>query len=123
MAEGAWEKDQAHRRGKAPLLGRARGGGTDHHRKLSVLENVLAPGLSEGGAALAQAMAMRSFFTGDWVLLVQATGGWAPLVWAEGMRRLKVTWCLLYNLQVARTDHGSHLRGQREACLATTGGL
>ena len=56
MAEGNQEKAQTCRRGKAPLLGRARGGG----RKLPVLELVHACGFSEGRAALAQAMAARS---------------------------------------------------------------
>ena len=31
-AEGNWEKVWAHRRSKAPLLGRVRGGGVDPHR-------------------------------------------------------------------------------------------
>ena len=62
-------------------------------------------------------------FRGDWALLVQATSGQAPLVWAKGIRGLSVMWCLLHNLQVAGTDCGGHLRGQREAWLATTGGL
>ena len=34
MTEGNWEKIWACRRGKVPLLGRVRGGGADHHRKL-----------------------------------------------------------------------------------------
>ena len=33
MAEGTREKVCTHRRGKAPLLGMARGGGVDRHRK------------------------------------------------------------------------------------------
>ena len=36
MTEGTWEKVQAHRRGKSPLLGRMRGGGAGYHRKLLV---------------------------------------------------------------------------------------
>ena len=57
------------------------------------------------------------------MLLVQATGGQGPLVWAKGIRWLSVTWCLFHDLQGGGTDHGSCLRGQREAWLATTGGL
>ena len=33
-AKGSWEEVWAHRRSKAPLLGRTRGGGADHHRNL-----------------------------------------------------------------------------------------
>ena len=57
------------------------------------------------------------------MLLVQATSSQAPLVWAKSIRGLSATCCLLRNLQVAGTDHRSHLKGQREAWLATTGGL
>ena len=54
---------------------------------------------------------------GDWEFLVQATSGQAPLVWAKGIRGLSATLCLLHDLQVAGTDHSSHLRGQIEVCL------
>ena len=54
---------------------------------------------------------------------MQATGGQASIVWVKGIRELSVMWCLLHDLQVAGTDHGSRVRGQREARLATTGGL
>ena len=57
------------------------------------------------------------------MLLVQATGGQAPIVWAKGIRGLSAMWCLLYDLQVAETGCSGHLRGQREAWLATTGAL
>lgn len=40
---------------------------------------------------------------GDWLLLVQAAGGWAPLVWA-GDGGLKGMWCLLCDIQVAGTE-------------------
>ena len=43
MAEGTQEKVWTHRRGKAPFLGRARGGGADCHRKLPVPECVCVP--------------------------------------------------------------------------------
>ena len=62
-------------------------------------------------------------FNGDKALLVQATGGQAPIVWAKGIRGLSATWCLLHDPQVAGTGCGCCLRGQREAWLATTGGL
>ena len=54
MAKGTQEKAWTHRRGKVPLLGRARGRGADHHRKLPALEHVHPHGLSEGGVALSQ---------------------------------------------------------------------
>ena len=62
-------------------------------------------------------------FRGDWALLVQAIGGLAPVVWAKGIRGLSVMCCLLHILEVAGTDSSGRLRGQREAWLATTGGL
>ena len=49
--EGTWEKVRTHRRGKVPLLGRERGGGVDCH------------GLSESGAALAQAAGSKKPLT------------------------------------------------------------
>ena len=82
-AEGTQEKVLAGRRGKVPLLGRARGGGVDHHRKLPVHTYAHACSLSEGRAALAQATGGKkplAWARGDWVLLVQATSGQANLV-------------------------------------------
>ena len=61
--------------------------------------------------------------TGDRVPLVQAMGGWAPLVWAKGSRGLSTTWCLLHDLQVSGTNHRSHLRNHREAWPANSRGL
>ena len=58
-AEETWEKVQTHRRGKAPLSGRVRGGGADLQRKLPAPEHVYAHGLSEGRAALAQALSFE----------------------------------------------------------------
>ena len=52
---------------------------------------------------------------------MQATGGQAPIVRAKGIRGLSATLRLLHDLQVAGTDYGSCLRGQREAWPATTG--
>ena len=54
---------------------------------------------------------------------MQATSSQAPLIWAKGIRGLSVMWCLLHDLQVAGTHHGSRLRGQRDSWLATTVGL
>ena len=51
MAERTQEKVWAHRKIKAPLLGKARGGGADSHRTLSAQGHA---GLSEGGAPLVQ---------------------------------------------------------------------
>ena len=127
MAEGTQEKVWTRRRGKVPLLERERGGGVDRHRKLPAPECAHAHRFSEGREALVQADygQLKTFcsFRGDWALLMQATGGQAPLVWTKGIRGLSEMWCLLHNLQVAGTDHGGHLRGQREVWLATTGGL
>ena len=122
MAEGTWEKIWACRRSKVPLLGRVRGGGTDHHRNLPMN----AHRLSEGGEAFAQATGGEKPLaqaTGDWVLLVQAAGGWVPFVWAGKNRGLSAIWCLLCDLQVAGTDCSSPLRDQREAWPVTIGGL
>ena len=52
MSEETQEKVWTRRRGKVPLLGRARRGGADRHRKLLAPERVHAHGLSEGGMAL-----------------------------------------------------------------------
>ena len=77
-----------------------------------------ALGLSEGGATLAQALSgqkPRVLAMGDQVLLVEAIGGWKPLLWAKGSMGLSAMWCLLRDLQAAGTDHGSGLGGQRAA--------
>ena len=63
MAEGTWEKVCAHWRGKAPLLGRARGGGADCHRKLPSLDCAHACRRSEGRAALAKSMGHEKPFS------------------------------------------------------------
>ena len=89
MAEGTWEKVRAHRRGKVPLLGRPGGGRVDRHRKLPCPSMCTHPwslrGQDTSGAGHRQQEASCSF-TGDWALLVQATGGQAPLVWAKDIR-------------------------------------
>ena len=67
MAQGAQEKVQAHRRGKAPLLGRARGGGVGPHATDS--ENPLAH-LGETGSFLCRLLLTRHLLCG-----VRASGG------------------------------------------------
>ena len=57
----------------------------------------------------------RVLAMGDQVLLVEAIGGWKPLVWAKGSMGLSAMWCLLRDLQAAGMDQGGRLRGQREA--------
>ena len=51
-AKGTQEEVWAHRKTKAPLLGRVKGGGADHHRYIFPCSH----GLSEIGVSLAQAM-------------------------------------------------------------------
>ena len=83
-------------------------------------------GLLEGRVPLEQTMGGKrplAWATGDWALLVRATGGWAPLVWAKGRRGLGTTRYLLRDLQVAGTNHSSHLRNQGEVWTVTTRGL
>jgi len=105
--EGTREEVWAHRRGKAPLMGRGEEKGR-RHRKLPVHAHV--------GTPLAQALGSKE-------ALAWATGGWAPPAWAKGNGGLSAMWCLLCDLQVAGTNRGSRLGGQREAWPATTGGL
>ena len=60
---------------------------------------------------------------GDQAPLVWSTG-WPDTSWAKGSGRcLSTKQHLLRDLQVARTNHSSHLRNQRGACPATTRGL
>ena len=49
--EGIREKVQIRRRGRVPLLERARGGGVDHHRKLPAPEHAHARGLRGWGSS------------------------------------------------------------------------
>ena len=66
--------------------------------------------LSEDGAPLVQATDGKKLLAqgaGDWALLVLATGGWVPLVWAKGSGRLSAMWCLLCDLQGAGKDCGT----------------
>ena len=119
-AEGTWEEVWAQRRSKAPLLGRARVGGADCHRNL--LEHVWA--LRGWDASGADYRRQEATFSGYGILGAScAMGSRAPLLWAKGSGGLSATWCLLCDLQAAGMDHSGHLRGQREAWPATTGGL
>ena len=125
MAEGTSEKVRTCRRGKAALLGRAKGGGADHHRKLLECEHAHEGSQRagwlwhrlQGGKKPLSSLGETGRF------LCRLRGGQAPRAWAKGIRGPSVTWCLLHDLQVAGTDCSGHLRGQREAWLATTGGL
>ena len=97
--ERTWEKVWAQRRSKAPLLGRARGGGSDHHRNLPVHTGTPAlRGQDTSGTGYGWREA-TCLTTGDWVLLVPATGGWAPLEWAKGSWGLRATRSLLHGPQ------------------------
>ena len=57
------------------------------------------------------------------MLHVQATSGQAPMVWAKGIRGLSAMWLPLAQSTGGRDRLQGHVRGQREAWLATTGGL
>ena len=59
---------------------------------------------------------------GEWMFLGrrQVPG---TSVWGKGSGGQSVMWCLLRDLQVAGTDRGGLVGGQREAWPATTGGL
>ena len=89
-AKGTQEEVWAHRRSKAPQLERARGGGVDHHRTLSLYKHRPL----EGGAPLAQGM-------DDERPLAWAMEDWVPLVWAKGSRGLRRTQCFLCDLKAA----------------------
>ena len=59
-AEGTREKVWTCRRGKVPLLGRARGGGTDHYRKLSHWNMCILAGSQRAGWLWLRLWAVRS---------------------------------------------------------------
>ena len=77
-AEGTPEKVQIRRRGRVPLLERARGGGVDHHRKLLVPERAQAP---RAGWLWCRPLVARSHLLlyRDPAALVQAVQGKKPL--------------------------------------------
>ena len=92
MAEGTQEKFWTCRIGKAPLLGRAREAGPDCHRNLPAPKHERAclwalGGQGSSGTGHGQQEASCSFRR-DWALLVQATSGQVPLMWAKGIRGL-----------------------------------
>ena len=91
MAEGTQEKVKTHRRGKVPLLGRVRGGGVDHHRKLLVPERGQAP---RAGWLWRRPLVARSHLLlyRDPAALVQAVQGEKPHASLQGTWRL---WCRL----------------------------
>ena len=61
MAEGTREKIWTCKSGKVPLLGRVRGGGADHHKKLPAPEHACAPkGSQRVGRFWCQLQAVRS---------------------------------------------------------------
>ena len=103
VEEGTQEKVRAHRRSNTPLLGRARGGGVDCHKNLPARR---CTGSQRAGHLWCKLWVTRSYLlglVGDWALLVQASGGRAPLVWAKGSGGLGMTWYLLHNLQASET--------------------
>ena len=95
-AEGTWEKVQTHRRGKMPLLGRARGG-ADRHRKLLVPECAHMPMGSQRAGQLWHTLPVaRSYLLVCRILGTSYAGYWCPvpLMWAKGIRGLSATRCL-----------------------------
>ena len=90
----------------------------DQHRSLPThMWDLRGQGSSGTGYWWQKSLALA---VGDGALLVQAMGGQEPLVWANCSAGLSVTWCLLHDLQEAKTDCSSHLGGKREAWPATT---
>ena len=111
MPEGILEKVGTHRRSKAPLLGRDRGGGADHHRKLLVLECACVPTGSQRAEQFCRGLpGVRSYLlvysgidssaaghprceascwsTVEWVSLAQAAHGMKPLASLRQTRQL-----------------------------------
>ena len=115
MAKGTQEKVQTCKRGKAPLLGRGKEeGGTIGN---SLHQSMCRTSGLEGRPALQRLWVVWS----KWKIRCFLCR--LPIVWAKGTSGLSVMWCLLHYLQVVGTDCGGHLRGQKEAWLAITGGL
>ena len=86
MAEGTWKKVWAHRRGKAPLLGRERGGGVDCHRNLLAHARL---GSQRVGHLWHRLGMVRSH-----LLWLQETGSFSCGLWVAGnlFCRLRVAW-------------------------------
>ena len=117
-AEGTQEEVWAHRRSKAPLMGRMKRGGVDlHKRALNICE------LSETQVQATGGEKPLAWTMGDWELLVLATVARHNLCGLRAVGGLSVMRCLLHDLQAAGTDHSSCLGGHEEAMPATTGAL
>ena len=116
MAEGTWEKVQAHRRSKVPLLGWVRGEGEDHHRNLfpCVCSN------SQRAGNLWHRLHVARATCSIYGRLGTLRGLRAVCVWGGA---LSATQCILHDLQAVETNHSSHFRNQREAWPATTRSL
>ena len=81
-ADGNWEEVWAHRRSKAPLLGRARGGGTKSHWNLFPYAHADS---QRAGHLQSSLLVLRG-------PLVLAKGDWELLMWTKGNRGLSVMW-------------------------------
>ena len=95
-AKGTQEEVWLYRKTKPPLLGRARGGGADHHRNIFPYAST------------------DSQSTGHLWHRLQVVGHLLHGVRAAGhlLHRLSVIWHLLCGLQAAGAKHSSHLRHQ-----------
>ena len=90
MAEGTQEKVRTRRRGKVPLLGRARGGGVDHHRRLPVHARAGSPRV---GCLWPRLRVARSHLP-----VLQETRGFLCRLWVPG------TSCVGQGQQGAKCD-------------------
>ena len=114
-ARGTWEEVWVLRRSKAPLLGRARGRGMGCHRNIFPCTHTQTlRGWGASGAGYGWQSTTCSGY-GRPGTSMPAMGGGAPFVWAKGSRWLSMMWCLLSYLEVAGTNHSSHLKHQRVA--------
>ena len=77
-AEGTWEKVWARRRGKVPLLGRARGGGADSHRKLSAPKGGVSSQRVGWGGLWHRLQVVRSHLLVYGILGASCAGYWWP---------------------------------------------
>ena len=93
MAGGTWEGGLGPQEKQDTIVGEGKRRRVDHHRNLPVHVHRGSYMVQPRGGKKPLALA-----TGDWVLLMKAMGGQAPLAWAKGIRGLSVTWCLLCDL-------------------------
>ena len=121
-AKGTQEKVQTCRREKMPLSGRARGGGADavgNSLHLKVCPQALR---GQGGSGIGYRPLAHLGKTGRFLC-------WLPVAVARhllcGLRGsgAKCDVVPLAQSTGGRDRHSGHLRGQREAWLATNGGL